>query len=357
MNTGGRLGDPSARKTALVSLSLTIPRHGPESWFLAFVRMAESSPDPVQTWALLRFEILHSTLSLLYLLEGMERVRDRVEKPYSQHDGESRQWVAYPPSPSFVDVALVENGPGVDLNRVWGRAGDAEQLVFRGWVVDIYNRVWDKNLRDGLQESLPGTDVIPPESDVLGDLRRIRNDLVHHGGVATSDNSGRCAVLKWFHPDEQMVLTMRHVLDFLNQMGMMDRSGGYKPHGPAIRLGVAPSTREQLERRPTPEVVSIRTVFDKANDDGTSIHGMSIVFANGVWRNILHEHPSDGTSIKTRVENYDKTRIDENGNVRLADGSVFDRRDLYLSGIAALFGEHPPGHVRSLPSPAIRFRR
>lgn len=318
--------------------------------------MAETSPDPVQTWGLLRFEILHSTVSLLYLLEGMERVRERVERPYNQQEAESRQWTAYPPSTSFVDVALVQNGPGVDLNRVWGRAGDAEQLVFRGWVVDVYNRVWDKNLRELLQGSLSGADVIAPESDVLGDLKHIRNDLVHHRGVATRHNSGRCTVLKWFRPDEQMVLTVEHVLDFLNQMGMMDQSVGCKPHGPAVRWAVAPNSRRALEQRPTPAIASIRTAFDKECDDGTSIHVMSIVFGNGVWRNIRHEHPSDSTPIKTRIESYKKARLDGNGDVRLADGTILERHDLYLSGIAALFGERPPGHIASLPTPAIRFR-
>ena len=40
------------------------------------------------------------------------------------------------------------------------------------------------------------TDV---RDDLLGDIRLLRNDIVHHGGIATKANSGRCKILQWFN--------------------------------------------------------------------------------------------------------------------------------------------------------------
>lgn len=36
----------------------------------------------------------------------------------------------------------------------------------------------------------------------MGDINKMRNDIVHHGAVATSRNTGRCEVFRWFRVGE-----------------------------------------------------------------------------------------------------------------------------------------------------------
>ena len=304
--------------------------------------MRENSSDTGQFWASLSYEVLHATASLMYLLEGMERVRDRVVPRYHSYPSEVRQGAVCPPELSYVDIPLVESGPGADLDEVWGRNGAAEQLAYKGWVEEVYSRVWEGDLRNVMQARHEGTGSIRPLNEVWGDFRLIRNDLVHNAGIASAEKTGRCQVLKWFRPGDRMLLTMAHVIDLLNQLGMLTRVGGFKPDGTSISWFVIPTMRKGLEQRPTPRIVSLRTMLIDAGDDGTSGHGICVAFENGVWSGTLLERPSDGTSIEDRIAFMEQTRIDNDGNVQLADGTRYSRHDVYRSGIAVHLRRRAP---------------
>ena len=59
-----------------------------------------------------------------------------------------------------------------------GPTGEAAQLAFKGWVADIYNK-WEKSRTK--TRDLLGEEGIPVQVECMGDLRRIRNDLIHSG--------------------------------------------------------------------------------------------------------------------------------------------------------------------------------
>jgi hypothetical protein len=44
----------------------------------------------------------------------------------------------------------------------------------------------------------------------------MRNDIVHHRGIATAGNSGRCEVLRWFKADDPMHVMPVHVVEFMS---------------------------------------------------------------------------------------------------------------------------------------------
>lgn len=293
----------------------------------------------------------------MYLLEGMEQVRQRVQVAYDQLAPNVRSMAVCPPVLSYVDIPLVENGPRVDLNDIWGREGDAEQLAFRGWVEEIYNRVWESDLRNAMRASFKAGNAIRPTTVALGDLRHIRHDLVHSSGVASADETGKCAVLKWFRPGDHMLLTMGHVLDFLNEMNMLNTAGGFVSDGAAIRWSVFPPMREARERRPSPKIVSLRVTFIGSHDDGTSDHGIHVAFDNGVWCNIPCKHPNDGTALKDRIARMTQTHVNQDGDVQLYDGTILERRGIYVPGISAIFGNEPQDDKPPLPGPWFRIGR
>ena len=317
--------------------------------------MTDDQPDRSQIWNLLNYKTLHATASLMYLLQGMEQVRGRILPAYNGYPPDIRHAAVCPPELSYVDVPLVDNGPGFDLSEVLGREGEAEQLAFKAWVEETYNIVWESDLRNAIRASFAANDAIRPEADPLGDLRLIRNDLVHGAGIASAQRTGKCTVLRWFEPGDPMILTMGHVLDFLNHMSLMNLMGGFMS-GASARWFVFPQMRSALEERETPEIVSLRTVFFGADDDGTSAHGICIAFDNGVWANTPIRHPANGTPIPDRMAFMEQTLVDDDGNVRLANGTTFDRRDLYLSGIAVMFGDVPQDDMPPLPGPWFQFR-
>ena len=132
-------------------------------------------------------------------------------------------------------------------------------MAFKGWVEQVYF-LWENRFRNELRDALPAEDATRLEGDPWGDLRFIRNDLIHESGLATDERSGKCTVLKWFAPGERLVLRMRHVLDFVNQLGFMTRMPGFLNDGASAGWVVFPGMEEHLEARVAPEIVSIRGV-------------------------------------------------------------------------------------------------
>ena len=249
------------------------------------------------------------------------------------------------------------SGPGFDLNEVLRREGEAEQLAFKGWVEQVYNHIWEGKYRNELKTGLKGPGITRPEGDAIGDFGHIRNDLIHKHGVASEEESGKCTVLKWFKPGEEIVLGIRHVFDFLNQMGFMTRRPGFLDHGPNAMWIVFPDMEDTLMEGPLPQLVSIRTSMDNVQDDGSSWHIVSVVFENGVFADVPVKYPNDGSSAAERLEFFNKTRVDENGNLCLADGFVKDRESLYREAVDTLFGKGHKIEGVGVPGPSFRIKR
>ena len=95
---------------------------------------------------------------------------------------------------------------------------------------DTKENEYRNHLRDAMA-GVPG--ALRPRQQVIGDLRYIRNNLIHQG-IAKKSEAGDCKILRWFERAERMQMRLGHVLDFLNQMdvctnptpfGLMNRGG------------------------------------------------------------------------------------------------------------------------------------
>ena len=317
--------------------------------------MGERQRNAGLLWHSFLYEINRVTASLMYLLQGMESVRNSELPPYNNLPPVQQQYAACFPKLSYVDVPLSMSGIGFDPDEVLKREGEAEQLAFKGWVEQVYC-LWESRFRNELKGSFRGPGIIRPEGDPIGDFRHIRNDLIHNG-VASEGESGKCTVLTWFKPGERIVLGMRHVFDFLNQMGFMTKMPGFLDNGPAAAWTLYPGMEKDLAGRPVPRLVSLRTSMDKELDDGSSWHVVSVVFENGVFVNIPVQYDDDGSSPRQRIEFFNKTFIDWDGNLRFANGRVKDRKSLYREAVVALLGKGPKIEGLGVPGPAFRFKK
>ena len=187
--------------------------------------------------------------------------------------------------------------------------------------------------------------------------RQNRDDLVHNGGVASADKTGKCTVLKWFKPGDRIILGMHHVFDFLNHMGFMTTMPGFLADGAGANWTVFPGMEDSLANRPVPRLVSLRTVMDRELEDGSTRHIVSVVFENGVFCNISEEYSPDGRSVRERIDSLSETRIDEDGNVRFPNGRVEDRESLYREAVATLFRKGLKTEGIRAPGPAFRIKR
>ena len=302
------------------------------------------------------YEVNRATASLLYLLWGMELVRSNEPFLYNRHDQlspDDQKFALCFQRLSYVDVPLSLTGISSDLNKLLEREGEAEQLAFKGWVEEVYNSIWESRLRDELRDRLRDElretlkdFEITLKVDVLGDLRHIRNDLVHNKGIASEDEAGKCKVLKWFGPGDHIILGMHHVFDFLNQLGFMTMRLSYKKFlsGTIIWWGLSPDMDGKTpERNPIPKLVSLRTFIDTRLKDKP--YAISVVFENGVFVNTVIDAEIPTELIPDDLDPWEKIRsiyekkivhLDEDGNVRFTNGSVMDRERLYRKAIAFL---------------------
>lgn len=108
------------------------------------------------------------------------------------------------------------------------RDGPVEILLSRQWIVYMFHR-WEDEFRPRLAAAhrCAAKDLTYP---LLGDLRRLRNDVIHHRGIATEKNSGHCEVLShWFESGDRIHLRGEHFSDFVQRFPWEALEGGPVP--------------------------------------------------------------------------------------------------------------------------------
>lgn len=179
--------------------------------------------------------------------------------------------------------------------------GLAEQMVFKSWVAEIFD-LWESRYRTGLKKGMGDRpNAIRPRHQVLGDLRLIRNNLVHSGSdLAREDGAGACEILKWFATGEKMLLSFNHVLDFLNQMDWLDDRPNIVSKSPSLK-----GSFWRLQERtagtsggPQPRLVSVRPFVGEDGDPEPCRYGAGIAFSDGVFGRLAMGIPFRQASVE-----------------------------------------------------------
>ena len=145
------------------------------------------------------------------------------------------------PAPG-TDRGRASPGPRPPSGRPADRAfGDQRPVRTRPRASMAYSlyALWD----DAYRPRLAALHVRPENDekyDLFGDLRRLRNDAVHHGGIATSEETGKCVPLThWFQPGQMILLKGPHFAEFFNQ-----GRAGRRPPGDRHRRQDRPGRQE-----------------------------------------------------------------------------------------------------------------
>lgn len=107
-----------------------------------------------------------------------------------------------------------------DLPHLLGEGGSVATRISQQWVISVYTE-WEEHYRKRISDAMGLSEPLklPP----FGDLRLFRHDIVHHRGVATADNSGRCEVFTgWFQPGESMYFDTYKVAEFMRAVRVTD---------------------------------------------------------------------------------------------------------------------------------------
>ena len=69
----------------------------------------------------------------------------------------------------------------------------------------IYN-YWEDHYRQQIAEALGHDSKNDLKAPIFGDLRHLRNSILHHRGIALAELEG-CELLRWFHEGDPIVIT------------------------------------------------------------------------------------------------------------------------------------------------------
>ena len=241
-------------------------------------------------WSGFHHAVNKATYNLFALLYGAELLRRQEIPNYKDTTADDRKRMDIKFAPSILDAYLQLKG--IDFLDTIGEGGDMEQIAYTGWIVEVYG-IWEDKYRNRLENAVHTPDSIRPRIPVMGDFRHIRNDLVHHNGVASEKESGKCEVLKWFTPGAQIIIGVRHVLEFMHQLGFVGDNfvsdeigeGSYWMRG---------SIEELRSRRPLPKIISVRTALDSNHDSEEIWLELSLLYSNG----FISMHASSSSQLK-----------------------------------------------------------
>ena len=229
--------------------------------------------------------------------------------------------------------------------------GSMERTAFNGWLYEVWN-LWESRYRTQLKHEVRDlSGAIRPRQQVLGDLRHIRNNLLHNG-VAKRGEAASCEILRWFAEGEKMQVRLRHVFDFLNQMGWLHEES-------IIFLADRGSTSRWLVDRtgepesPPPSLISVRPLFNPEQQDPRFRYEASMVFENGVFGRT----PMGPEREETEAQAKDRTRKWMTMTVS-GDGNLYVP-DLGTVSAAVLYRNHLKGAKQpapGIPQPWVQFR-
>ena len=230
--------------------------------------------------------VLRHTADLLTILEWADRaVGD--EEAYGEN-GTGRAPAGM--SVAMVSVAADEYGFADSSTTNAGSEGAAAQLAYKGWFVLVAG-VWERFRTNNPLHSKEGAFPCGLQSSLYGDWHKIRNDLLHHNGVASRQRAARCEILKWFEAGETIRFKLDHVLEFLHLIGNQLRSYMLRDRArplhyvgwrlaPAIRLV---QSRLPEARQPPWRVVSANFMVEEdKGTKGSYTLGVSLMFADAV---------------------------------------------------------------------------
>ena len=262
-----------------------------------------------QEWSKFRHEVTVRTGTLLYVLSGIRLYYQTLGTVITRAHGpdglESKQARETFIPPEALDIRARPAFIGEPLIDRMESGGLAEQMVYKAWVAEIFS-LWENRYRTNLERhfgDVPG--VIRPRHQVLGDLRLIRNNLLHsESNLSTREGAGSCEILSWFETGEAMQLSFDHVLDFLNQMDWLVGQPQVIGESPEVKVNfwrIDEKTVPADESSP-PRLVSVRPIVGEDSEPEVLRYGASVAFSDGVFGRFAMGIPfSEASALNDRL--------------------------------------------------------
>jgi hypothetical protein len=107
--------------------------------------------------------------------------------------------------PNDPDVIIFHECTQKELKDRMKKTGKNTNYVSQFSLAMIYE-FWENKYREKFSEAI-GLKKNDLKSDIFGDIRLIRHDILHARGLATINNSSKTKILKWFQEGELILIT------------------------------------------------------------------------------------------------------------------------------------------------------
>ncbi|GAA4404955.1 hypothetical protein GCM10023168_18200 [Fodinibacter luteus] len=114
-------------------------------------------------------------------------------------------------------------------SRLSGYDSQAIRRLTQQWIVTTFSR-WEEVHRPRL--FLAGDDGA---LDLFGDLRLLRNDIVHHDAISTAKNGARCKILNHFKAGALIYLSPEDFVQIMDELEEWVKRLGGTSHGRVVR--------------------------------------------------------------------------------------------------------------------------
>lgn len=148
-----------------------------------------------------------TTLSYSYFLKEIQFQQVRSAKQLKTTVGKlDRATMTYANGdPTDPDLVILHECTQKELKSRNMENGQNTNYVAQFSIAMIYE-YWENQYRGQFADAV-GIEKNNLKSDVFGDIRLIRHDILHFRGTASKKNSGKTKILKWFDEGEAIFIT------------------------------------------------------------------------------------------------------------------------------------------------------
>jgi hypothetical protein len=147
----------------------------------------------------------YARMGLIHERECLTQVQPSADNP----DPTIHLWAGEPDQP----IAPFSRWSLSEARSQVAEDGPVEHRIGQQWIVYVFT-AWEHEYRPRIAKA-HGVEAGDLKVPLFGDIRLLRNDVVHHHGIATSDNSGKCELLgHWVTVDEAINVTPERLAEF-----------------------------------------------------------------------------------------------------------------------------------------------
>lgn len=108
---------------------------------------------------------------------------------------------------------------------VMSNDGAVARQIGHQWVIHVYH-LWENHYREEIAATKGLNNKNELQNPHMGDLAKIRHDILKHRGVASQQNSGQCKILRWFEPGQDILISDSMVYEFMEAFGLVYPGSG-----------------------------------------------------------------------------------------------------------------------------------